>query len=707
MSFIHELGKKHLPRTISFMELWDRIGDSYLNKNNSNYGELRRSNMYVDLLGLYSGTDYITYLYSVDGYPRELENSFRTTLRNECRAGVRISFITHLEKDEIDWDSPQMKAKLHTWKILEENAEEVNAYNLHKTVETMDNQDWKKDSLTYLALATVRRKRKVFKLRSLMLISGVRGTNFNTTVDEVTKLCSLLKIKISRVIGDIPEYIKVFSPFSNLHDMRVLDRCGSVVLTDELLARFNTYSQGLIGRTGIIMGTDILSCFPCFKPVKITTESAENWLITAETGGGKSFLVKFIIVQLLADPKYRGTINDVEGFEYIPMGNYISQHSLVCVLNMAEGSGMYYDPVEITVTGDDMLDKDMYSLSSSFTLSLFKCLLGNTTDEDEWCDIVINDAVSLTYGKRGVDANDKNTWTRSKGLSLYDVYATLKSLKTNGDADRAISSMFSQSLYQERMGIGTKLSKNDVNRLVTNNKGYQLAIDMCIAKVSRYFEENGIKSHLFRNRIGIDQIRNAKLVICSFGMAGKSESSVDPIQMSLMQLYAANISHLRSIFSKNDGMFNFKLWEEFQRWGGFPDADKTINVALTGGRKLGDINIVLTNKVKDMLDNDKFGIFSNITSIAVGAIKDAKVREDLCKRLTIMHMLPELDKIAENNKDLSAYIDGDTIKRNPYSKAFLLGLDNTVYTIAKASIPAELASSDIFRTGINLKGDVE
>ena len=707
MSFVQEIGKKHLPRTVSFVKLWDKIATSSVYKNNSMYGETRGKNMYVDLLGLYSQEDYVTYVYSIDGYPRELENSYRSTLRRECKSGVRIAFITQLEKTVIEWDSAQMKARLRTWKILEENNEEVDEYNLHKNLATLDSQDWKKDSLVYLSTAEIRRKRKMFKLRSLMLLSGSRGESFNSSVREITKLCSLLKIKISRVIGDVPEYLKVFSPFSNTFDQRVLDQCGCVTLPDELIARFNTYAQGMIGKKGHYWGTDIFSCFPCFKPTKPTSESAENWLITAETGGGKSYFVKCLIVQLLAESRYNGTIMDVEGFEYIPIFNYLSRNDGCVLLNMAEGTGMYYDPVEIILTGDPELDEDMYNLSSAFTLSLFKCLLGNTTVADEWCDIVINDAVSLTYGKRGVDATDRSTWRKSAGLTLYDVYDTLKSLKTSGDADRAISSMFTYSLYEDKIGVGNKLSRNDVNRLVTTNDGYQKAIDMCIAKISRYFEENGIRASLFRQRITVSDIRSAKLVVCSFGMAGKSQNSVDPIQMALMQLYASNISHLRSIFSKHDGKYNFKLWEEFQRWGGFPDADKTINVALTGGRKLGDVNIILTNKVRDMLEDDKFGVFSNVTSIAIGAITDAKVRSDLCSRLSIPQMTGELDTIAVNNKDLSTYIDGDTLSRNPYSKAFLIGLDRTVYTLSRVSLPDELRESSLFRTGINLKGDTK
>lgn len=697
----------HRKRTINFIQLWDEIISAHILKNKSMYGELRRKRMYVDLIGLYSEDSNVTFVYSIDGYPRELEVSYRTTLRGACKPGVRISFISQLEKHSIDWNSAQMKARMRTWRMLEEESGDVDEYNLYQNLNKMDSQAWKKDSLVYLSTAEIRRKRKMFKFRSIMLVSGERGKNFDDSVKEIISLCKSMNIKISRVIGDIPEYLKVFSPFSNTYDNKVLKQCGCITIPDELLSRFNTYSQGMIGRSGIYWGTDIFSSFPCLKPVKRTTETAENWLITAETGGGKSYFVKGLLVQLLAKSTYNGTIMDIEGFEYIPLAEYLSINDSVVILNMGEGTGAYYDPVEIIVTGEPELDEDMYSLSSSFTLSLFKCLLGTTQEQDEWVDIVINDAVSLTYGKQGVDAADIKTWGRSAGLTLQDVYDTLKSLKSSGDSRRAVSAMFSRSLYEEKMGIGTAMSQNDVNRLVTSNEGYQLAIDMCIAKISRYFEPNGIRAHLFKNRITIDEVKNAKLVICSFGMAGKSPSTVDPIQMALMQLYSANISHLRSVFSKSAGKFNFKLWEEFQRWGGFPDADKTINVALTGGRKLGDVNIVVTNRIIDMLNDDKFGIFSNITSIAIGCIWDAEVRERLCERLTIPQMIPELETLVTNNKDLSAYVDGDTLISNPYSKAFLIGLDKTVYTLSRMSMPEELSKSKIFRTGVDVKGEVD
>ena len=118
---------------------------------------------------------------------------------------------------------------------------------------------------------------------------------------------------------------------------------------------------------------------------------------------------------------------------------------------------------------------------------------------------------------------------------------------------------------------------------------------------------------------------------------------------------------------------------------------------------MGDINIIITNKVVDMLRDDRFGVFSNITSFAIGAIGDAQVRAELCERLSIPTMLPDLDAIHNNNKQLDRYVMGNGVGQSPYLKAFLIGLDKTAYTVSRMSIPKDWANSPLFRTGITME----
>ena len=201
----------------------------------------------------------------------------------------------------------------------------------------------------------------------------------------------------------------------------------------------------------------------------------------------------------------------------------------------------------------------------------------------------------------------------------------------------------------------------------------------------------------------VSDIAEADLVVCSFGMAGKATHAIDETQLALMQLSAAQISHQRSIFSKAKGKFNFKVWEEFQRWGKFPDSDKTIGVAVTGGRKLGDTNIIITNVVKELLDDDRFGIFSNKTSFMIGSIDDNQVREELAERLSIPNMKIELDNIASAHKTDDTFKNSSGGSSSIYRFGFLLGLDSSKYGVTKMIIPRDMAKSDLFRTGVKVE----
>lgn len=655
----------HKPRTVTVLKLWDSILSNFLEKDKSNSGVFRQAPFYMDLRGLYSGEDRVTYLYTLDGYPPELEVSVRTLIRQECKADVRISFVTRFERYKIKWKSAQVRSKLNVWKSLDQNMEDVDEYNYHSNLGIMDSQERRKESLVYLNNAELKRSRRTFKVRSMMFISGVRGEDFDNTVSDVGILCEDLGITATRVMYNLKDYMEMFSPFSCRFNTEADKNVGYTILTDEIMSRLNTYSQGTIGIAGIYWGTDIYSGFPCLKAPRVSNVSVENWLITAESGGGKSFFLKGLILQVLADKRFRGTIMDIEGFEYIPIADYIGRHDEVVLLNMGEGTGAYFDPVEIVVLEDGKLYEDMYSISKSYTVAILRALLGKSADS-EWVDISIKEAVSVTYRNAGVEYSDASTWGRSKGYTLHDVYKSFKSLEPRNDEHR-------------------------------------IALDIANAKLERYFEEGGLESHQFKDRIVIEDIANAKLVVCSFGMAGKTEESVDPINMALMQLTASIISHLRSVFSKRDGLYNFKVWEEFQRWGKFKGSESTIGTSLTGGRKLGDVNIIITNEVSKLLADDRFSIFQNISTFAIGAIGDSDVRKNLCRKLSIPHMLPELDRIAQENTVRDTYVDGDNFLANKYKKAFLLGLDKTAYSIARMSIPKSYADTEIFLTGVSEK----
>lgn len=667
--------------SISCKKLWTRLFLNSRNRDDSNYFKVRKHNIYTNGSDLYSGKDKVTYFYTIDGYPSNLVIDFREAIRQEAKEGIKISFVSLFENTRIPWESAQMRSKIKIWKNMDSEAEDVDEFNYRENVNIMDNNVRRKQSLVYLSDAEIRRQRKLFKLRSLMIVSGERGTDFDITIRKIQEYCASSGLMITRITSNLQNYLRTFSPFSLEFNPQVFKEVGNTTISDELVARFSSYDQGKVGKDGMYWGTDIESGFSVFKPVKKNKVDAENILITGETGSGKSYFLKGLLLQFAGNPLFKGTIMDIEGFEYLPFAGFLACSSDVVIINMAEGKGRYFDPVEINVTGDSLLDEDMFSFSKSFTLSVMKTLLGKKLASTDWADIIVNNAVAKTYASRGVYLKDKSTWGNSRGLTLFDVYETMKSMYSEIDKVNFIKTG-DASGYK-------------------SNKGYKDSLDLVIAKLSSYFEpleKGGTRSDVFQDRVSLKEIRDAKLVVCSFGMAGKSADMVDPIQMSLMQLSAANISHVRSLFSQANGLYNYKVWEEFQRWGAFPDSEKTITTALTGGRKLGDVNLIVTNRVQELLDSDRFGIFGNTTSFAIGAIDDASTRSQLCERLSIPLLQDSLDDIVTKKGSNETLIGGEKVK-GKYDNAFLIKLDKSVSTVVRFELPDSLAKSDLFRTG--------
>lgn len=677
---------------IGFIKLWQTYIIKKLKKNQSMYPKLRGYNFYSNGNATMSGKSKINFYYTIDGYPAEVPMSFKKDIRREARQGVRVSFISTFEPTRIDWRSPQMRSKIKTWKSIDSNAEAVDEYNYIDNISSMDSTERRKASLVYLADADQRRKRQLFRYRTMLIVSGVRGENFDKSIFEIEEYCARKGIIITRVEEQLPDFLRAFSPFSAELNNGVMKLVGSNTIPDEQIARFSNYDQGKIGKGGVLMGTDIYSGFSVYKRFKKKDTDAENILITAETGGGKSVLLKFIIIQLLGDPVVSGTINDIEGFEYIPLGGFVGLHSDVVVLNMAEGQGCYYDPVEIVMTGNEDLDRDMFSYATSFTNSLFCVLLGEKLlDESVWAQKIVDNAIARAYSDMGVVEDDMSTWSNSKGKDLFYVYNKFK------------------ELYQEYFDVAERYKRGESLELYQRyklNEGYLDALDKVVASLSEYFEplsRGGIRSNVFKRKVSLSDIADAKLVINSFGMAGKSAETVNKTQMALTQLSAANISYIRSVFSKARGVYNFKVWEEFQRWGSFKGSVGTIKQAITGGRKLGDINFIVTNAIKELLDDDRFAIFDNVTSFAVGAIASATTRERICKELSVPLLQHDLDLLVTSKGDASSY-ESERDETSMYDKAFLLKLDDSVSTISKVMLPKHIMESNLFKTGVNLKG---
>ena len=123
--------------------------------------------------------------------------------------------------------------------------------------------------------------------------------------------------------------------------------------------------------------------------------------------------------------------------------------------------------------------------------------------------------------------------------------------------------------------------------------------------------------------------------------------------------------------------------------------------------KTNDVSIIITNFVKELLDEDRFAIFSNKTSFMIGSIDDKQVRDELADRLSIPNMKHELDNIAAAHKTDDNFKNASGGSSSLFRFGFLLGLDNSKYGVAKMLVPRTMAKSDLFRTVVKVDDDSE
>jgi hypothetical protein len=669
---------------INMFQLWGHKVINSFNKFKSSHGKHQTGHLYYSPEFLYSGSEMVSCMYVIDAYPEQIPVDMESYVRAIITGLMtKVNFCYDLSPYQTNWSSAKTKSTISTWKSSDSDVKnEDNAYEYHDNSTSINNKHRHQLSLFYMNEAH-QRGLASFKIRVMITITGVRGRDYDNDVKAIYKyLHKDLGIRITRIQDFLPEYAGYFSPASVSTSKLVDKNVGYSVLTDEILARFSGYQQGQTAGSGMIcLGLDVLSGYPVFTDFKRKTTDANNFVIVAETNGGKSYFTKNALLYLCADDRFILTINDIEGGEYDHLEDFIKTDNPIhssnginlskqVIIDLSEGSGKYYDPLAIVSVGG-ALDNDAYNNAVMYTKGIFTIMSGNQSGElGKWIDTIISDSIGKAYYTRGV-TSDPSTWNNSIGMTLRDVYIQI------------------ENLY---LSDNSKYKDNEI---------YRNARDLLFASVSPYF--TGVKQNAIKYPITLSEIIDSKIVICSFGMKGRSNLNEEQdTQLGLAQLYASAMSHLRSIYAGSKQVYNVKVWEEFQRWGAMKGSEGIIRTALTGGRKLGDVNIVITNNVGPLLNEDKFGVFESTTSYAISAVNNTQVRHKLADVLGIPQMKPDLDLIAasanlDDNQDSQKSELHDIKGSADFEHAFLVKTGSDT-VISKVFLPKDISSSKLFYT---------
>ena len=635
-----------------------------------------------------SSEEQLTKYFMISKFPDWLQPRIIDTIRKRCmNDGVKINFYFHAQPHKINWDSPEMKNRMHVWRdFSNEHSGPIDVFDYRTQRGESKTRNRMINSTKYLNVAELDYKRSFMKVYFIITVSAKRDeaslANMADTIKAMKSLCSQSDIKLSELRINMIDWVRAVSPFSLNPLKEVIGKISKRVLTDDILANFNSYKQGRVGTNGVSLGIDILSQTPVMRKFKEDPDGADNWLISAATGGGKSYWIKALLTYLIAEG-FVCCVMDYEGDEYTNLANFIRAGNPddVRIVSMGKGSNVYFDPCEIPdLTGDPKVDDESKESAISFIMSIFRLIVKGMDEafskEEER---VMSLAISRMYDTAGVTDN-KETWYRSRGLRLHDVYNEVKQM------------------------VETK----ELVDIDADNMKHKAAVYIVDA-ASVYFEPGEAKAGTFKQPMSANELYNAKFIVFSFGMKGAAASSTDPVILGLKQLSVAYVNIQISNFCKYvRHCFNVKVWEEFQRWGEIQGSSETISNGITGGRKRGDVNFIITNDLAAMLDDDNKlckRLRQNIQNFAIGKIPDSSTREEFCKKFDQQEIALALDNIAKAHSAQQTGSQKISGSQSRYKNAFCVVMEDGKKAIVKVKLPPALIKSALFRTGVDVKDD--
>lgn len=635
-----------------------------------------------------SSEDQISKYFVIRQFPDYMKSRMMDEIRNRCvLPGVKINFYIYGYPHKINWDSAEMRNRMSIWKQYSADHSgpiDVFDYRSQRTGDLARRRII--TSTRYLNEAELDHKRSLVRAAFVIEVSAERDTesllNMMDVIRNIKELCNKSGIKLRELKVNMLDWMKAISPFCMKPPKEVKSKIPHKILTDDILANFNSYKQGRVGYEGIPLGIDVLSNEVILRKFKADPDAAENWLISAGTGGGKSYFVKTALTYLLAEG-FVVTVMDYEGDEYLNLANYIKAGNPedVKIVSMGKGSTTYFDPCEIPrLTGDPEVDDELKEQATNYILAIFRVIVagidGNLT---QWEERVMSTAISRMYDSVGV-TDDPRTWKNSKGLRLYMVYEELKEIVDSKE-----------------------LVDSD-----SDNIKHKAAVRL-LDSSSIYFEEGAIKSGTFKNAMPAEELYKAKFIVFSFGMKGAASSLNDPTLLALKQLSVASVGIQISNYCKYvKHCFNVKVWEEYQRYSSAEGSSNLISNSMTGGRKRGDVNFIITNDLAAILDDTNAinkQLRQNIQNMAIGRIPDSGVRRDFCRMFDLQDCELALDKIAKAHVSDTGPKESNSGYGNRYRHSFCIIQDNGKKAVGKVMLPNSIAESTLFKTGVIVKDE--
>ncbi len=611
---------------------------------------------------VYTNTSSTRY-YVINVLPPLIDKSFFAVVRNYCKDvkvtnKVFIHYMISAKPHYIDWNSREMKSRRNMWVATENErkGEFKETTFTESSQRELDNfETWRKQSWDYVQDAD---DRLVNLLDTEMIIEIRVNSRTAEARRDLRKVCLAFeqycaknKIKFRRVKNTLIDFMRYISMTAIEDKSLTAKTISNRVISDEIIADMCTYTPGKMNDTGILLAIDVTTGLPVYKRLVRENGEAENFLVMAETGGGKSFMVKGIVIQAFAN-YFHQIILDVDG-EYKPITEALGG----VVIDMSKGSGLYFDSVQISdPTGIPNLDATLFTEAQMATTTVFNALCdisnGMTPTEEK----LYNDAYSNMLKRAGVSPTDSSTWKYSKNLNYFTLYQSIKSLASD-----------------------------------SNYNSYGEDLRTFIDKLRVFFEPDGLRRYMFGKSISINEILGQRtsetwpmLVDIVLNLESSSSgASREGIEGTLKQITATYLVTLLTNYFKSLKQFTIHYIEEYQRYSTNKNVASLILYMITGNRKRNASTFIITNSPRALvssMNSESQAVVDNINNFIIGNLKPNTV-VDVCSTFGLDNCQSILRTMAENEE---------------YKRVFLVKINGKDTTLVRQSIPSHIASSPLF-----------
>lgn len=600
--------------------------------------------------------------YYVTMLPAYIDKSFFSVMRRmldnvKTHHQVFLNYLMTTKPHVIDWNSRDMKERQRLFKLAQKNRTYEGRENFSsQEAKDIDNwEDWRIASWNYVQDAD---SRLVTLMDTELIFEITVNSRDAEALPDMLKACRAVeqycaknKIRIKKVRNTLIDFMRYTSPMAIEESSYSAKSVSNRILSNEILADMCTYTPGKMSDTGILMGIDITTGLPVYKNLVRSGGEAENFLVMAETGGGKSFTMKAVCIQVRLN-QFHQIVLDADG-EY----KTVCQALGGIVIDMSKGNGIYFDSIQIgDLTGVDDIDNSLYVEAQTSTATVFNALCdpdnGMTTTEER----LFSDAYAMMLEDCGVIKSIKSSWANSKRCTYHTLYNYIKRLESNPK-------------YGE----------------------YKRELKEFVDKLCVFFEPDGLRSYLFQRSISINDIvsrRNGRPMFIDIVLNLESnamKSKRNSIEAIIKQITATYLITLLTNYFKSLGDFTVHYIEEFQRYSTNANVADLILYMITGNRKRNANTFIITNSPKALLRSSSesaMSVVENINNFVLGAMKVNTI-DAVCKEFSLDNCRGILSEIATNDK---------------YKHAFLLKINKLDTTVIRQSIPPHIANTPMFLT---------